>query len=33
MFATPLVQRRKEDEQALQLVTGLRALLNQGVAA
>lgn len=30
---TPLVQRRKEDEQALQLVTGLRALLNQGVAA
>ena len=30
---TPLVQRRKEDEQALQLVTGLRNLLNQGVAA
>jgi len=30
---TPLVQRRKEDEAALQLVSGLRTLLNQGVAA
>lgn len=31
--ATPLVQRRKQDEEALQLVNGLRNLLNQGVAA
>lgn len=30
---TPLVQRRKEDEAALQLVSGLRTLLNQGVVA